>query len=465
MFCASAPPFQDPPPPAFNPEYGGEEVNAAYQEKVAIPLFTAPMADFEIGLQWTFKGEPVDLDAQAVFYDGGGAVVDACYYNQTSIFNGAVVHSGDETSGVKEGDDETIAIDLDKMPNNANVIAVVVTCFSELDFRAVSRAKATLRNQTTVLHTLDFDLNKESTALGLCLLYRACDGVWYFKETTSFPEAFGPGRNFQEANKVLDWMINLVLPPHVRNVRALSLGKSFDMKKGDRGGLPGNALTLKLGLGWEAVKGCDLDASCISLDEGGNIIGCVYYQNLNDSGITHSGDNLTGKGKGDDEIITVKLTQLDNRVCQLVFLVTIYSSGKSFANVFDAYVRLMAGPQMKELAYFPLSPDEGGKVRGTCLVFARLYQTNYGWQFEALGEEGNARTPKSSEAKDIVRGLIIPSGISNTWRPTQGDWDADLAVKWNQITLPKPRVRPGARKAGRKAAKQQEECCGGCIII
>jgi len=462
----SAPPFQDPPPP-FNPECG--DVNVTSMQKFAVPLFTAAMADFEIGLQWTFKDEPVDLDAQAVFYDGGGAVVDACYFNQTSIFNGAVVHSGDETSGVKEGDDETIAIDLDKMPNNANVIAVLVTCFSKMDFRAVSSAKATLRNQTTVLHDLNFDLNNESTAVGLCLLYRACDGVWYFKETFSFPEAFGPGRNFQEANKVLDWMINLVLPPHVRSVRTLSPGKCFDMKKGDRGGLPGNALTLKLGLGWEAAKSCDLDASCISLDEGGNIIGCVYYQDLNDPGITHSGDNLTGEGEGDDEIITVQLTQLDNRVCQLVFLVTIYSDGKSFADVFDAYVRLMAGPKMEEMAFFALSPDEGGKVRGTCLVFARLYQTNYGWQFEALGEEANARTPKTKEAKEVVRGLVVPSGISNTWRPTQANWDADLAVKWNQVILPKPRVRPGAKKVGAKAAKKPakkpEECCGGCVII
>jgi len=456
MNTASAPPFQDPPPP-FNPEHEVESKSGYSQG--AVPLFTAPMTDFDIGLRWTFSGRPIDLDVQAVFYDGSGAVVDACYYNQTSIFAGAVVHSGDETSGVKTGDDETIKIDLDKVPNNANIIAVLVTCYSEMDFRGVSTASATIRNHGSVLHRMEFGLNNTSTAFAVCLVFRASDGVWYFKDTTYLPEAFGEGRDFQQAGNLLNWMLDLVLPQHVRGVRSLSYRRSFDMRKGDRAGLPGNALTLKLGLGWEAERGCDLDASCISLDMQGNNIGCVYYQDLSDPGILHSGDNLTGRGRGDDEIITVHLTQLDSRVCQLVFLVTIYSNARSFSNVYDAYIRLMAGPQMKELAYFPLSPDEGGKVRGTCLVFARLYQTNYGWQFEALGEEANARTPKSKEAKEVVRSLAMPRGLSNTWRPTQTDLDSDLAVKWTYVRVPEPRVRPGARRAGGQAAENGDECC------
>jgi len=453
---ASAPdagfhPYQDPPPPVQNPD-NAEAKGAEHQ---AVPLFQGPMTDFEVGLNWFFKDEPVDLDVQAVFYDGSGALIDACYYNQTSIFDGAVLHSGDETSGVKTGDDEVIQIDLDKLPNRANVITILVTCFSGMDFQYVTNAEATLRNGSNVLHSLSFDLNNSSTAFAVCVLFRANDGIWYFKNVTELPQAFGQGRNFQEATQLLDRMLKLVLPDHVRGVRALSYGKSFDMRKGDRAGLPGNALTLKLGLGWEAARGCDLDASCLSLDREGNIVGCVYYQDLSDPGITHSGDNLTGQGKGDDELITIKLTELDNKVCQLVFLVTIYSENMSFKDVYDAYIRLMAGPQMKELAYFPLSPDEGGKIRGTCLVFSRLYQTNYGWQFEALGEEANARTPKSKEAREVVKSLEPARGVTNTWRPNRYAWDADLAVKWNRVRVPAPRVRPGARRAG----ETEDECC------
>jgi len=442
---ASPPPFQAPPTPLpFNPE-DGEEAKAAHSQQNAVPLFTAPKADLEIGVSWTFKDKPVDMDAQAVFFDGAGSVVDACYHNRTSIFDGVVLHSGDALE-VKPGDDETITIDLDKLPSNANIIAVLVTCFSKMDFGCVKSAKATLRNQTDVLHILNFDLNKSSTAFAMCLLYRARDGVWYVRDTTSYPEAFGSGRNFQEASDLLDWMINLVLPPHIRSLYALSYGRSFNMVKGDKAGLPDNALTLKLGLGWQAREDCNVDGSCISLDIDGKIIDCVYHEVLSGSGITHSGDDLTGEGEGDNEIITVKLTQLDKRVCQLVFLVMIYSEGMNFSDIFYAYVRLMAGPQMKELAFFPLSSYEGGNVRGTCLVFARLYRTSDGWQFHAIGEEANASTPRSNEAEEIVRGLVIPSGISNTWMPTQAEQEADLAVDWNQITLPKPRTRPDISK-------------------
>jgi len=443
--------FQDPPPPAFNPEY--EEEIKKFEVERAVPLFTGPEADFSIGVQWSFKDEPIDIDAQAVFYDGAGQIVDACYYNQKLIFNGAVKHSGDETSGAKEGDDESIMVDLNKVPHNANIISVLITCFSGMDFRGVTEANATVRNRDRILHNMKFGLNSECTAFAICVLFRARDGVWYFQDTTKSPHAFGQGRNFQEATTLLAWMLNLVSPSHLRGVHCLSFNKTFEMKKGDRAGLPGNALTLKLGLGWEAQKGVDLDASCISLNKDGRIVGTVYYQDLKDPGIIHSGDNLTGEGKGDDEIITVQLHKLSKEVCQLVFLVTIYSESRTFGDVYDAYIRIMAGPEMKELAYFPLSPDEGGKVRGSCLIFSRLYQTTYGWQFEALGEEAHARTPKTPAAKKAVRDLEPPAGISDTWRPTNEALDQDAAVKWHLVKIPPSRITAGTGASG------EETCC------
>jgi len=63
-----------------------------------------------------------------------------------------------------------------------------------------------------------------------------------------------------------------------------------------------------------------------------------------------------------------------------------------------------------------------------------------------MGEEANATTPKSNEAEEIVRGLVTPTGISNTWMPTQAEHEADVAVDWNQITLPIPRERPDMSK-------------------
>ena len=45
------------------------------------------------------------------------------------------------------------------------------------------------------------------------------------------------------------------------------------------------------------------------------------YSNLKASGVIHSGDNLTGEGDGDDEIITVRLQKLPSDISQLFFTV------------------------------------------------------------------------------------------------------------------------------------------------
>jgi tellurium resistance protein TerZ len=45
------------------------------------------------------------------------------------------------------------------------------------------------------------------------------------------------------------------------------------------------------------------------------------FDHLKEPGVVHSGDNLTGAGDGDDELITIRLTELPSDVCQLFFTV------------------------------------------------------------------------------------------------------------------------------------------------
>jgi stress response protein SCP2 len=44
-----------------------------------------------------------DFDASAVIFSNTGKVLNAVFYNQTSCFDGALQHSGDERTGIKEG--------------------------------------------------------------------------------------------------------------------------------------------------------------------------------------------------------------------------------------------------------------------------------------------------------------------------------------------------------------------------
>ena len=98
-----------------------------------------PGADVEIGISWDLiKGLPeVDFDVTAVLFDGTGQIVDACYYQQQEIANGAIKHSGDNRSGEGQGDDEIITVDLDALDPCIQVICFVANAYSGGSFESV----------------------------------------------------------------------------------------------------------------------------------------------------------------------------------------------------------------------------------------------------------------------------------------------------------------------------------------
>ena len=81
----------------------------------------------------------------------------------------------------------------------------------------------------------------------------------------------------------------------------------------------------KFGLGWDTR--CDVDASIILFDKNGERIDTIYYGHLSnhDRSVVHSGDNLTGEGDGDDEVITVNLSKMNQNVFSIWPVITIYS--------------------------------------------------------------------------------------------------------------------------------------------
>jgi len=103
-----------------------------------------------------------------------------------------------------------------------------------------------------------------------------------------------------------------------------------------------------LGLGWDFAFGnqVDLDASVIALGPQGEQIDLVYYGKLVGCGgaVRHSGDNRTGAGEGDDEVITLSLPRVPPNIVRLICVVNSYS-GASLARAKSAFVRVFCGPQ------------------------------------------------------------------------------------------------------------------------
>lgn len=158
---------------------------------------------------------------------------------------------------------------------------------------------------------------------------------------------------------------------------------------------------VKMGLGWEPAfrgKDIDLDASVIAYGPQRNHLDSCYFGKLSILGgsIKHSGDNLTGDGSGDDEVIVVDLGRLPAEATGLVFTVNSFS-GQKFTEVAKAYCRLIDAATGEELVRFDLTSAEPQ----TGVMMAKLIRQFSGeWEMTALGEFVKSRT---------VRGMVKPA--------------------------------------------------------
>ena len=153
--------------------------------------------------------------------------------------------------------------------------------------------------------------------------------------------------------------------------------------------------TMRIGLGWDmrVTDGApfDLDASVFVLGEDGKVRNnsdFVFFNNLTggDGAVVHQGDNLTGQGEGDDEVIVVTLDKLPANVAKISFAATIYEADQrrqNFGMVQNAFIRVVNGDGGKEVARYDLSEDASTE---TAMIFGELYRHGGEWKFKAIGQ-------------------------------------------------------------------------------
>jgi tellurium resistance protein TerD len=152
---------------------------------------------------------------------------------------------------------------------------------------------------------------------------------------------------------------------------------------------------VSVGLGWDTrtTTGTDfdLDASALLCDASGKAVDdahFVFFNNLKspDGSVEHMGDNLTGEGEGDDEVIKVHLAQVPATIEKIVFPVSIYEGqarGQSFGQVMNAFIRVVDQSNGTEMARYDLSEDASTE---TAMVFGELYRNSGEWKFRAVGQ-------------------------------------------------------------------------------
>ena len=171
---------------------------------------------------------------------------------------------------------------------------------------------------------------------------------------------------------------------------SLAKGQKVDLTKTNPG-----LKEILVGLGWDTNKydggkDFDLDSSVFMLGADGKVRNdkdFVFYGNLkHESGsVEHMGDNLTGKGEGDDEEIKIDLSKVPADVEKIDFTVTIYEAEQrkqNFGQVENAFIRVVNAATNEELIRYDLGEDFSIE---TAVVIGELYRNKGEWKFSAIG--------------------------------------------------------------------------------
>ncbi|MDE5584060.1 MAG: TerD family protein [Ruminococcus sp.] len=174
---------------------------------------------------------------------------------------------------------------------------------------------------------------------------------------------------------------------------------AINLQKGQRVALDESLKLALVGLGWDTNKydggyDFDLDASAFLLGDNGKLLkdeDFVFYNNLNgrDGAVIHTGDNLTGDGDGDDEVIIIDFTKLPSEIKKIAICVTIHEAElrrQNFGQVSNAYIRVAKMADEFDTSgetVLKFDLEEEFSIENA-LVVAEFYFRNGEWKFNAV---------------------------------------------------------------------------------
>ena len=141
-------------------------------QKVSLTKDNPGLKKVVVGLGWDVNafdtGGDFDLDAVAFLLGDSGKVADSddfVFYRNLTHSSGSVVHQGDNLTGIGDGDDEQIKVDLSKVPDSVTKIAFTVTIYEaeqrRQNFGQVNNAFIRIYNEETGEEMLRYDLGED----------------------------------------------------------------------------------------------------------------------------------------------------------------------------------------------------------------------------------------------------------------------------------------------------------------
>jgi tellurium resistance protein TerD len=154
---------------------------------------------------------------------------------------------------------------------------------------------------------------------------------------------------------------------------------------------------IQVGLGWDARAtdggDYDLDASAFILTPSDKVrsdADFIFYNQLvgANGAVEHQGDNRTGAGDGDDEVIKLDLSKLDSQadIGKIAMVVTIHDADRkkqNFGQIENAFIRVVNEENGQEVVRFDLTEDYSVE---TAMIFGEIYKKDGEWRFSAVGQ-------------------------------------------------------------------------------
>lgn len=172
-------------------------VNLVKGQKIDLTKGNASLKKVVFGLGWDinrYDSEKFDLDVAAFLTGADGKVTsekDFIFYNNTNHPSGAIIYSGDNQSGEGSGDDETMIVDLSKIPGNIEKISFTASIYDAearlQNFGMIDNSYIRAYDADTKEELFKYELNEDfslETGIVAGELYRR-NGEWKFNAVGS----------------------------------------------------------------------------------------------------------------------------------------------------------------------------------------------------------------------------------------------------------------------------------------
>ncbi|MEO3935613.1 TerD family protein [Dermatophilaceae bacterium Soc4.6] len=109
------------------------------------------------------KSQTIDLDASCLLFDGNGGLVDQVWFGQLTSKDGSIQHTGDNLTGDGDGDDESVKVDLTRVPTTVQTLVFTVNSFTGQDFSQIENAFCRVVDESTDTETARYELTGSGT--------------------------------------------------------------------------------------------------------------------------------------------------------------------------------------------------------------------------------------------------------------------------------------------------------------